>query len=230
MTASATSSDDLPPLANLPETDAAARRRRTEVILEIIALILLGVGTLATSWSGYQATRWGGVQATAYSEANVLRIESIRATNGAGQQRIIDVVLFGNWLEAYSTNNQALADFYKKRFRAEFIPAFDAWIASNPRENPNAALSPFELPEYVQALEVEAAEYDRRSTDTFFEGQQANQRGDNYVLNAVLLASVLFLAGVSQRFTVLPIRIALIAGATALCLIGLYNVATFPIW
>ena len=51
-------------------------------------------------------------------------------------------------MEASSTENRTLADFYRARFRAEFAPVFAAWLASRPYENPAAAASPFELPEY----------------------------------------------------------------------------------
>lgn len=64
------------------------------------------------------------------------------------------MTIFASWLEATSTGNQALADFYAARFRPEFAPAFEAWSASRPIENPEAAASPFDLPEYkVAALE-----------------------------------------------------------------------------
>ena len=53
---------------------------RYEWLIEIIAVALLGLATLATAWSGYQATVWGGVQSTSYSEATAKRSESVRAS------------------------------------------------------------------------------------------------------------------------------------------------------
>lgn len=38
---------------------------RRERVLELIAVVILAVATLATAWSGYQATRWSGVTAEA---------------------------------------------------------------------------------------------------------------------------------------------------------------------
>jgi hypothetical protein len=191
---------------------------------------LLSVVTLATSWSGYQASRWGGLQALLYSQASALRVESTRDANAAGQLRTIDVVLFGNWLGAYAEGQEELAEFYAKRFRPEFIPAFDAWLASKPQANPAAAPSPFALPEYTLALEQKALQLDEEAAVTFVRGQEASQQSDNYVLNAVLLASVLFFGGIAQRFAVLPIRATIVALATVMCVIGLYNLATYPIW
>ena len=44
-----------------------------------------------------------------------------------------------------------LADFYFKRFREEFRPAVDAWVATRPLKNPNAPLTPFAMPQYKLA-------------------------------------------------------------------------------
>ena len=40
------------------EDDAAHRPARTERMLELGAVLLLSLTTLATAWSGYQAARW----------------------------------------------------------------------------------------------------------------------------------------------------------------------------
>jgi hypothetical protein len=230
MTVSAASGDDQPPATLSPEGAEEAHSKRHEVILEIVAVILLGIATISTSWSGYQASRWGGVQSTLYSQASALRVESTRATTAAGQTRNLDVGLFTNWANAYAQGNELLTNFYQERFRPEFVPAFEAWIATKPLQNPDAPPSPFAMPEYVLGLDVQAAQLEQEAAETFAEGQEANQISDDYVLNAVLLASVLFLSGVAQRFNVRAIRILIIALAIIVCVIGLYNVATYPIW
>ena len=66
------------------------------------------------------------------------------------RQTQIDVALFTQWVDAYARDETELAAFYRKRFRAEFQPAFDAWVATKPRTNPRAPLSPFVMPR-VQA-------------------------------------------------------------------------------
>jgi hypothetical protein len=113
---------------------------------EIISAIILGIVTIATAWSGYQAARWGGVQSTLYSRAGALRTESTRASTQAGQLMQIDIGLFTNWINAYASDNRPLTDFYEKRFRQEFKPAFEAWLATDPANNPDAPASPFAMP------------------------------------------------------------------------------------
>jgi hypothetical protein len=207
----------------------ASRAELVDRWTEIVSAILLGLVTIATAWSGYQSARWGGVQSTKYSEASALRVESTRASTQAGQQTQIDVALFSNWLNAYADENQPLEEFYRERFRAEFMPAFEAWVASEPAQNPEAPPSPFALPEYQLAATQQSQDLERQASETFEEGKAANQQSDDYILNAVILASVLFLAGIAPRFDWLPIRLAVIFVALIFLGLGLYNIITYPI-
>ena len=84
------------------------------------------------------------------------RVESTRAENLANRQGQIDVALFTQWVDAYARDETELADFYRRRFREEFKPAFNAWVATKPRTNPSAPLSPFAMPQYKLAANAEA--------------------------------------------------------------------------
>jgi hypothetical protein len=131
---------------------------------ELVATVLLAVAAVATAWASYQSARWHGEQARAASASVAARVESTRAANVANRQGQIDVALFTQWVDAYARNETELAAFYDKRFRPEFKPAFNAWVATRPRKNPSAPLSPFAMPQYKLAanaaadrLEVKAA-------------------------------------------------------------------------
>ena len=50
----------------------------------------------------------------------------------------------------------SLANFIQKRFRAEFRPAFEAWLATNPFNNPNALPGPLFMPQYKLSLQEKA--------------------------------------------------------------------------
>lgn len=200
---------------------------QSEHLAELIITIILALATVATAWSVYQAARWSGVQSTKYSEAGALRVESTRASNAAGQLTQIDIGMFTNWVNASATDNLDLADFNEERFRPEFRPAFEAWVATQPRKNPDAPPSPFAMPEYQVNQAEDAIRLEAEAAKTFKEGQAANQRSDDYILNTVILASVLFLSGTASRFEWLPVRIAIIFLALAMFAIGLYNIATY---
>src|SRR5205809_3854832 len=102
------------------ESDHPASRR--ERILELGAVLLLSITTVATAWSGYQAARWSGEQSQHYAQASANRIKAQREATSAGQLRIDDLVLFNNWLNAHDAGDRKLAASYRRRFRPEFVP------------------------------------------------------------------------------------------------------------
>ena len=203
--------------------------KRWEQMIETVGALILSLAALLTSWSGYQAGRWNGVMATSFSQAGALRVESTRAADVAGRQTQIDLQLFSSWLDAYAVGNQRLADFYRARFRDEFRPAFEVWIASQPLTNPDALRSPFDQPEYQLAATAKAQRLEAEASAAYERGTQANQIGDEYVFNAVLLALALFFAGIASRFAWLAVKGALLGMGLLLLLIGLVTIALFPI-
>jgi len=205
-------------------------QRQWAKTLEVLAAVALSLSALATSWSGYQASRWSGVMALDFAQTSGLRIASARAAGLASQLTQLDVALFTNWIEATAIKNQALADFYRERFRAEFAPAFAVWLASRPLENPTAPASPFELAEYRLAAAEEADQLEQQAEALFSQAAAANATSDRYVLNSVLLALVLFFSALTARFGLFAVRVALLAIALALLGIGLVNLFSYPIY
>jgi hypothetical protein len=212
-----------------PFLDLPTRFDKWEPWVEVIATFVLALATVATAWSGYQAARWGGEQSLKFNQAGALRTESIRASNKAGQIAQVDIALFSDWINALGSDNEKLATFYQERFRPEFKPVFDAWLATDPQNNPDAPRSPFTMPEYKVSYTVEADQLLEEAENTFAEGTLANQTSDKYILNTVIFASVLFLAGVQTRFKSLYVRLALIAFGLLILVYGIYNLATYPI-
>jgi hypothetical protein len=202
---------------------------RWEQVIETVAAVILGLAALITSWSGYQAGRWNGVMAASFSEASALRLESTRVSDVAGRQTQVDLQLFSSWLDAYAAGNQQLADFYRARFRDEFRPAFEAWLATRPLANPDALPSPFDHPEYQVAASARARRLEAEAAAVFEQGMRANQIGDEYVFSAVLLALALFFAGIANRFAWLTLQWGLLGTALLLLILGLVNIARYPI-
>jgi len=212
-----------------PYIDLPTRFDRWEPLAEVIVTFALALATVATAWSGYQAARWGGEQSASYSQAGALRTESVRASNQAGQLVQIDIGLFTNWINAFAAEDTRLTNFYEQRFREEFKPAFEAWLATEPVNNPGAPSSPFDMPEYKVSLAEEAALLENQAAEKFAQGEQANQIGDSYILNTVFLASVLFLGGIASRFKAMSARWVIITVSLAILIFGLFNILTYPI-
>jgi len=202
---------------------------RSEWIVEVAAAVLLALAAVATAWSGYQASQWHGDQALATTRATAKRIESARASGEAGRQVQIDVATFTQWVDAYAQGDDELAAFYRQRFRAEFRPAFERWLASRPLRNPEAAKTPFTLPEYrLQAFE----DADRLEAEAGAASEEVRtdvERAEEYVLAVVLFATALALAGIAARLRIFPVRAALLVVAWAVFLGAVAWVATFPV-
>jgi hypothetical protein len=167
--------------------------------VEIAATVLLAVAAVATAWSSYQAARWNGEQAKASGAVNKARIGAARAADLANAQTQVDVATFSQWVDAYARKESMLSDFYFKRFRKEFKPAVDAWLATRPLRNPAAPLTPFAMPEYRLAAAAEAARLDARAEEMSARVRRNIQRSSNYVLGVVLFAVALFFAGMSTK-------------------------------
>jgi hypothetical protein len=197
--------------------------------VELLATVLLAVATVATAWSGYQSTRWNGEQAKAGGRSNALRIESAKSAGLANSQLQIDVATFAQWVDAYSLDEEELADFYFKRFRPEFSPAVDAWVATRPLKNPQAPPTPFAMPEYKLAARADAERLDAQAE--VFAGQVRRdiQRASNYVLGVVLFASALFFAGMSTKLTTPRLRVAMVAIGCTIFLVTVAWIATSPV-
>jgi hypothetical protein len=207
------------------EVAASGRSQR----LEIVATVLLAFAAVGTAWSSYQAARWTAEQTKAFSAANASRAEATQSSALADAQTQIDVAVFIQWVEADAKDDAGLADFFRTRFRAEFIPAFQAWLATDPFEDPDAPLTPFAMPEYRVAKAEEAGRLNAAAEASAADAREYIQRATNYVLGVVLFAVALFFAAVSTKLSSPRLRTTvLVLGCVAL-LATLIWIATFPV-
>ena len=192
-------------------SDAAPEPRRSHRRLELVATLLLAFATLGTAWSAYQSREWTGEQSQGYSRATANRIAVNRTSAVANRQVQVDVATFVQWVDAYVSGKRDLARFYRQRFRDELNPAFNAWLATRPRANPHAPLSPFVMPQYRLAEAEKSDRLNAQATVHSTAAAHANERADNYVLAVVLFAASLFFAGISTKIRPLRQREVLLA-------------------
>lgn len=203
--------------------------RRRGVDLEVVAAVILAVVTILTAWSAFESTKWGGVMAIRFSEANAARTQATQAAARVNTKQAVDVGLFVEYAAARSADDTALAEFLEQRFRDEFRPAFDAWAALDPVNNPDAPETPFTMDEYVIAEQAEADQATATADQRAQQARDANQTGDNYVLRTVLFASVLFFAGVSTKFDEVRVQQGLLGVAVVLLVVGVGLLVSFPV-
>jgi len=221
--------------AEIAETLAAGEGGRTDApeprsdqIVEIVEAILLAVVAIATAWGGYQAARWDGRQAELYGRSSTIRNEADQALTLGGQQRLLDVSTFNTWIQASNEGQDDLAALYERRFSPEFKTAFDAWVALDPFSNPDAPPGPSFMPEYVNPLLEQGEELNRDAERLFDEGTTARHHADEYIRTTVILATILFLLVLSQRFRMRQVRLAVLVVAIGLMAYGLIAILTLP--
>ncbi|GMQ93704.1 MAG: hypothetical protein BMS9Abin12_1184 [Acidimicrobiia bacterium] len=214
--------------------------------IELIATIVLAIATILTAWSAFEAGKWGGQQSVSFSEAGAARTESTRADTLGGQLAQIDVAMYIDWVTAlsdelkkgeiteaslspYTPTDETISGFLFKRFREEFLPAVEAWLATEPITNDAAPKSPFDMDEYAVAQLIEADRLAAVADEKAAAARTANQNGDNYVLTMVLFASVLFFAGVSSKMNRPRNRIIVLAFGIVMLIAGLIILVSLPI-
>jgi hypothetical protein len=132
-------------------------------------------------------------------------------------------------VDSYARDETQLADFFRKRFRTEFKPAVEAWIATDPLDNPSAPLTPFATPEYRLAANAEAERLEAAAATAAAEASRDIQRATNYVLGVVLFSAALFFGGISTRVGS-PRARAVVLGIGCVVLLGTVAwMATFPV-
>jgi hypothetical protein len=189
---------------------------RHDRAIAICEALLLSIVTIVAAWSGYSAAKWGTESSLALAEASATRTKANRQFQESLEYRVGDSTTFNAWFDAYLTGDEEAIGVAERRFRPEFRVAFEAWLATDPFENPDAPPGPQAMAEYVPTGLARSRTLDAQADEFFAEGHEAAETGDNYVRTTVILASVLFLVGISTQFPLRGVRYGLIAVGGAL--------------
>ncbi len=195
--------------------------------VDITAAILLSIATVATAWCAYQSARWGGVQAASFAQASATRLEANIAYNVAFTTVMYDTLTYIELLNARMAGDQdVLAIVENELIREDFQPYIDQLDASIETGD---ASSPIEDDSYGNALLEPAIFLEELAGEFSNKAAEANQTSDDYVLATVLFASVLFFAGISNKFERLRIQGALVLMGGIMLVLGFVQIAGLPI-
>jgi hypothetical protein len=201
---------------------------RHDRIVSIIEAALLAVVALLAAWSGFAAAKWSTESRLQIAEASASRVEASRAFEEAAEIKELDSLAFNAWFAAAMLQNEEAMEFAEARFRPEFDVAFQAWLETDPLDNPDAPVGPTAMPEYVQPELAEADELDQRAEGLSAEGAESAETADRYVRITVFLATVLFLVGISGHFTLRAARYGLIGTAIFILVVAVALLITSP--
>jgi hypothetical protein len=213
-------------LSQVRDSDLASQSRFEAI--EIIEAVILALVAVATAWSGYQAAQWAGKRAEEYSMASRLRVTAEGLATLAGQERIYDSDTFNSWLAAKLDGKEEAAEFFERRFRDEYRRAFTAWLSTDPFNNAQAPPGPIFMADYHNAKHEQFLGLNKRAAAVADQGTRSGQTGDQYVRITVLIATVLLITAIGQRFRVKAARIVFMILACVLLCLPLWQLLTLP--
>lgn len=196
--------------------------------VDIFIVVLLAVSSLLAAWAGHQAGLWSGRQGRLVASAEANQFDATRLTTVGYQAMQIDLSLFLDWLRAYRENDRDLASFYEDRFSPRLAPAFTAWLATNPLTDPSAPTDPFRMAEYQVPQLQEAMHSNTQAAAELAAATEAATTAEAYVLSTILLALVLFFAGVSAKLESTAARLSLLSLGVVFLLIVVQKLGALP--
>jgi hypothetical protein len=198
--------------------------------ISIIEAILLASVAVLAAWSGFAAAQWSTESRLELARSSTNRTEASQAELRAMESRNFDASTFNTWFTAYVAGDEPAMAVAERRFRPEFKVAFDAWMAEDPLNNADAPPGPTYMPEYEQPDQELSAQKTETADHLYEEGSHSAVTADDYVRITVLLASVLFIVGISGQFRIRRARHGLVAvgGAILLYSVVLLIIAPKP--
>jgi len=207
---------------------AAASLHRHARAISIAEAVLLSIVALTAAWSGYAAAKWSTESSLKLAKASATRAKANRAYQGSLTLRSQDAANFDAWFTAYLLHNRRGEQVAEKRFRPQYDVAFRAWLATNPISNPNAPKGPQYMPQYHPTGAAASKTLDAQADAYYADGEHAAVTADKYIRVTVILASVLFLVGISSHFPLTAIRIGLVSVGAALLIFAAVEILQLP--
>jgi hypothetical protein len=196
--------------------------------ITIVEAVLLALVAILAAYSGFASAKWGTEQSLTLARASATRSQANRAYLESLEAKNFDATAFNAWFTAYINENEQGMAVAEKRFSPELQVAFDAWMTTDPFNNPDAPDGPTYMAEYDQPKADEALELDQKADELYAEGAEAGRNADDYVRTAVFLATVLFLVGISGHFRLRGARYGLISVASVLLILSVGLLLTTP--
>ncbi len=188
----------------------------------------MALATLGTAWSSYESAAWTRRANRLMNEFNSLERKAGILTMQGLQTATIHTTMFMQVLAAQEAGNEKLAGFYVQRFPPDLRKAYDAWLAQNPLEAPNAEPHPFVPQLYEMRGAKEAADATSTAATKLKEARSAGSFSGQYLANTVLFATVLFFANAAAKFEQRRVRVPSFYFALAAFAFALVRIAILP--
>jgi hypothetical protein len=209
------------------EAERASKDRRDKRV-SIAEAVILSIVTIVAAWAGYSAAKWGTESSLNLAKASATRTQANRAFQQSLTYRVGDAVTFNAWYTAHVAKDKDAMRVARRYFLPNYRAAFDAWLATKPFTNPNAPAGPQLMPQFKPPGATLARTLDVKADAYYARGQEAAETGDHYIRATVILASVLFLIGISTQFPVRRGRYGLITIGLVLLVFAGEQILSLP--
>jgi hypothetical protein len=201
---------------------------RHGTLISIIEAVLLSIVTLTAAWTGFAAAKWNTESSLNLAQASAFRTKANGAYLQSFALRAQDASNFNAWFSAYLAGNERGEHVAEGRFRPQYDVAFRAWLATKPFTNPNAPKGPQYMPQYHPTGLARSKTLNALADAHYAIGEHAASVSDRYIRVTVILASVLFLVGLSSHFPLAGVRWGLVGVGAALIVFAAVEILQLP--
>jgi len=216
---------------NLPPPTVEDPWERRQRVVDTTATVILSIAAVGTAWATFQASQWSGRENDSLSASSASRSKAIQATSQAARTEQLDTTIWLQWLAAFRAGDTTQARFLRERFRPGLLKAHNVWVAKAVVAPDGKLISapagtPFTEPQYVVPDAARADTLTEEAEQQLATSQDASSRSTRYVLIAVVLALVLFFAGIATKFRNPKLQTTLIALALIFGVFGFIQMLT----
>ena len=212
-------------------TSASSKRSggSNRTLLEMFAVLLLGIATVATAWCGIQSSRWNGEETDAARTANLDRIEASRLFSLASEKVAYDANLTAQYAAAVVDDNVRLQTFLRDNLmRPEYLPFLAEWQAKVEAGDEEVG-NLFTQSAYLDAQFADSRAVTATSDLASARAAESSANADDYLLTTLLTATALFFAGVTTSFGTRSARLALVSAAVAVLAVTAARLVDLPV-
>jgi hypothetical protein len=218
---------------HLPKSDREDPWERRTRVVDGWAAVILGIAAVAATWTSYQSGQWSDAQADAQAASTLARTDAARAATDATTAEIVDTETWLAWVSAVNEGDQPKAVFLSNRFSEPLKVAQRAWLGSTEVNVPGVPEvippgTPMDLDAYVLPEQVASDVAADEAEALLEEAAEAGENSRAFVMVAVLLAVVLFFAGVASKFRAPKLQVALVGASVAMLVFSLVRMLTLP--
>ncbi len=189
---------------------------------------MLSVVALMAAWSGYCAASWDTEASNLLAHSSAVQVQAQAVTQEALQIQTLDSVAFDGALSAFLGGDRKAFNLTVQQMRPGYRRAFEAWVAERPLKNPSAPRNPTLMPQYRLPQAAQGKKLTAEAHALYAEAGKAGTNSDHYVRLTVILATVLFLLGISGHFPVRSARYGLIGVGSILIIYSVVQMLGLP--